>query len=191
VLLLATLAVTPVRRVTGWNRLAPFRRTLGLFAFFYATLHFVTYLVLDQFFAIGPVLEDIAKRPFITAGFGALLLLVPLAATSTRGWIRRLGRDWMRLHRLVYVAAGLAVLHFYWKRSAKADVGEPLLFAAVLAGLLAARLVIGVGRWRGRRVAGAARSAARDDGRDRLSVPPAPSDAGSGAAVPPRRRRHR
>jgi methionine sulfoxide reductase heme-binding subunit len=187
-----TLAVTPVRRITGWNRLAPLRRPLGLFAFFYAALHFLTYLVLDQFFAFRMIFEDIAKRPFITAGFGALLLLVPLAVTSTRGWIRRLGRDWTRLHRLVYVAAGLAVLHFYWKRSAKADVGEPLLFAGVLAALLAVRLVIAGGRWRRvRREAGADGSAGPQEGGGRLSVPPAPSGEGRRAAVPPRRRRHR
>jgi methionine sulfoxide reductase heme-binding subunit len=140
-LLLATLTVTPLRRLTGWTGLARLRRPLGLFAFCYATLHFLTYIVLDQFFAFGALAEDITKRPYITAGFAALLLLVPLAATSTKGWIRRLGRNWTRLHRLVYPAAALAVLHFYWKRSAKADVAEPLLFAGLLAALLLARLL--------------------------------------------------
>ena len=138
-LLLVTLAVTPVRRLTGWNPLVRLRRPLGLFAFFYATLHLLTYFVLDQFFALDMILEDIVKRPYITAGFTAFVLLVPLAVTSTRGWIRRLGRNWTRLHWLVYPAVGLAVLHFYWKRSAKADVAEPLIFAALLALLLGLR----------------------------------------------------
>jgi methionine sulfoxide reductase heme-binding subunit len=140
VLLVATLALTPLRRVTGWNRLISVRRLVGLFAFFYATLHFLTYVLLDRYLEFGEVIGDILQRPYITAGFTAYLLLVPLAVTSTRGWIRRLGRRWGLLHRLVYVAAALAVLHFYWKRSSKADIGEPLTFAAVLAVLLAARL---------------------------------------------------
>jgi methionine sulfoxide reductase heme-binding subunit len=152
-LLLAALAVTPVRRLTGWNALIQLRRPLGLFAFFYATLHFLTYIVLDQFFAFGMIVDDIVKRPYITVGFAALVLLTPLALTSTRGWIRRLGRNWRRLHWLIYPAAALAVLHFYWKKSAKADVAEPLIFAGVLVVLLAVRLVLRVGRvsWRGKR----------------------------------------
>jgi methionine sulfoxide reductase heme-binding subunit len=140
VLLVATLALTPLRRVTGWNRLISVRRLVGLFAFFYATLHFLTYVLLDRYLEFGEVIGDILQRPYITAGFTAYLLLVPLAVTSTRGWIRRLGRRWGLLHRLVYVAAALAVLHFYWKRASKADIGEPLTFATVLALLLAARL---------------------------------------------------
>jgi sulfoxide reductase heme-binding subunit YedZ len=139
-LLLATLAVTPVRRLTGWNRIAPLRRTLGLAAFFYAMLHFLTYVALDLFFDFGLVAEDILKRPYITVGFAAFLLLVPLAVTSTRGWIRRLGRNWQRLHRLVYAAAGLAVLHYFWK--VKADTARPLLFAGALALLLVLRLPV-------------------------------------------------
>ncbi|HEX6132814.1 MAG TPA: protein-methionine-sulfoxide reductase heme-binding subunit MsrQ [Longimicrobiales bacterium] len=140
VLLMVTLAITPLRRITGWNRVIQFRRLVGLFAFFYATLHFLTYVVLDLFFDFGAVAADIAKRPYITVGFTAFLLLIPLAATSTRGSIRRLGRNWIRLHRLIYVSAALAVLHFYWKKSAKADVFEPLLFIGILAVLLLFRV---------------------------------------------------
>lgn len=138
VLLVASLAVTPLRRLSGWHRLVRFRRLLGLFAFAWATAHLLGYVVLDQWFAWSFIVEDITERPFILAGFTAWCLLLPLAATSTRGWIRRLGPRWGRLHRLVYVAAGLGVLHFYWK--VKADTREPLVFAAILAVLLAARL---------------------------------------------------
>lgn len=138
-LLLVTLAVSPVRRLTGWNGLIKLRRPIGLYAFFYACLHFLTYLVLDQFFYWPTIVEDIVDRPFITVGFTALVLLIPLAITSTKGWIRRLGRRWQSLHRLVYVAAGLGVLHFYWGQ--KADTRQPLLYAAILAALLAFRLV--------------------------------------------------
>lgn len=140
VLLMVTLAVTPVRRVTGWNRIIQFRRLLGLFAFFYAALHFMTYVALDLFFDFSAVASDIAKRPYITVGFTAFVLLIPLALTSTKGSIRRLGRNWLRLHRLLYVSAALAVLHFYWKKSAKSDIAEPLLFAGILAALLLFRL---------------------------------------------------
>lgn len=141
-LLMVTLAVSPVRRLTGLNQLVRYRRLIGLFAFFYATLHFLTYVTLDRFFDFRDIGDDILKRPYITVGFAAFLLLVPLAVTSTRGWIRRLGRNWLRLHRLVYVAAALAVLHFYWKKSSKADISEPLLFAGILAVLLAVRLML-------------------------------------------------
>jgi methionine sulfoxide reductase heme-binding subunit len=157
VLLLATLAVTPLRRLTGWNRLAPHRRTLGLAAFGYATSHVVIFVALDHGFRVGELVEDVAGRPFIAAGAAAFLLLVPLAATSTRGWIRRLGRNWTWLHRLSYLAAALAVLHFYWKRTAKLDLAEPLIAAAVLVLLLGARLA-----WRAarqRRGAGSRREA--------------------------------
>jgi methionine sulfoxide reductase heme-binding subunit len=141
--LVATLAVTPVRRLTGWNRLIGVRRLLGLFAFFYVTLHFGIYLV-DQEGVFSYVREDVLERPYITAGFAAFVLMIPLAATSTRAMIRRLGgKRWQRLHRLVYLSAALGVLHFFW--SAKADVREPLVFAVVLAVLLALRLP-----WRGR-----------------------------------------
>jgi sulfoxide reductase heme-binding subunit YedZ len=141
VFLLVTLAVTPVRRVTGWNRIIQFRRLLGLFAFFYATLHFLTYVTLDLFFDFGAIAADIVKRPYITVGFTAFVLLIPLAVTSTKGSIRRLGRNWLRLHRLAYVSATLAVLHFYWKKSAKSDIAEPLIFAAILASLLLFRVI--------------------------------------------------
>ena len=138
-LLLITLAITPLRRLTGWNRLITFRRMLGLFAFFYASLHFATYVVVDQFFDWGTIVEDITERPFIMAGFAALILLVPLALTSTKGWIRRLGRRWQTIHRLIYVATTLAVVHFIWK--VKSDLRDPLLYASILAVLLGFRVV--------------------------------------------------
>lgn len=137
-LLLVTLAVTPLRRLSGWGWLLRLRRMLGLFAFFYAVLHLATYLWLDQFFDWGAIAEDVLERPYITLGFAAFLVLVPLAVTSTRGWVRRLGRRWQILHRGVYVAAVLAVLHFLWL--VKGDPTEPLIYAGVLALLLAARL---------------------------------------------------
>ncbi len=138
VFLLLGLSVTPLRRYAGWSRLLKVRRLLGLFAFFYASLHFMVYLVLDQGLAWSFILEDVAERPFITVGFGAFLLLAPLALTSTRGWIRRLGRKWQALHRLVYPAAVLAVVHFYWK--VKADTFWPLVAGGILALLLLVRL---------------------------------------------------
>jgi sulfoxide reductase heme-binding subunit YedZ len=136
--LLITLAVTPVRRLTGWNGIGRYRRMLGVFAFTYATLHFLTYIVLDQFFAWRFIIEDVAKRRWITVGFASFLLLVPLAVTSTNGWIRRLGKRWVKLHQLVYVAAAGGVLHFLWL--VKKDVREPALFGLVLVVLLALRL---------------------------------------------------
>ncbi len=138
VLLTTTLAITPVRWLSGWHPIVRFRRLVGLFAFFYLTLHFSTYLVLDQWLAWSYILEDIAERPFITVGFSAWLLLLALAVTSTRGWIRRLGPKWLRLHRLIYLASALGVLHFYWK--VKADTREPLIFAAVIGLLLLVRV---------------------------------------------------
>jgi sulfoxide reductase heme-binding subunit YedZ len=137
--LLITLAITPLRRVTGWNRLITFRRMLGLFAFFYASLHFATYIVVDQFFDWETIVEDITKRPFIMAGFAALVLLVPLALTSTKGWIRRLGRRWQTIHRLVYVASAMGVVHFIWK--VKSDLRDPLWYASILGLLLGFRVV--------------------------------------------------
>ena len=143
-LLLITLAVTPIRQITGQAMLVKFRRMLGLYAFLYATLHFAAYLVLDLRGYWTQIFEDIAKRPYITVGFAAWLLLVPLAVTSTQAAIRRLGRNWARLHRLVSAIAVLAVLHFWWL--VKSDVREPLLYAGILTVLLAWRL----GRkWRG------------------------------------------
>jgi methionine sulfoxide reductase heme-binding subunit len=140
VLLMVTLAVTPLRRTTGLNELARYRRGLGLFSFFYASLHLATYVTLDRFFEFREIGADIVKRPYITVGFLAFLLLLPLALTSSRRAIRRLGRNWVRLHRLIYPAAALAILHFYWKKASKADIGEPLVFAAILAVLIAFRL---------------------------------------------------
>jgi methionine sulfoxide reductase heme-binding subunit len=135
--LLVTLSVTPLRRLTGLPWLLRYRRMLGLFAFFYAALHFIAYLVLDRALVWDEILRDLTERPYITLGFSALVLLVPLAITSTRGWMRRLGRRWQQLHRAVYVIAILGVAHFLWL--VKADLREPLLYAALLAGLLAAR----------------------------------------------------
>ena len=138
VFLLATLAVTPIRRLTGWNRIIRIRRLLGLFAFFHACVHFLAYAGIDQLFAIGYIIEDVLDRRYITAGFAALLLLIPLAVTSTKGWIRRLGKRWARLHRLAYLSASLGVLHFYWK--VRADTFWPLVAALTLAALFAVRL---------------------------------------------------
>jgi sulfoxide reductase heme-binding subunit YedZ len=135
----ATLAVTPLRRLTGWNGLQSYRRMLGLFGFAYIGLHFLVYLVLDQFFDWQTIAKDIGKRPYITVGFTGLILMVPLAITSTRGWIRRLGRRWTALHALIYVTALAGVVHFTW--SQKADLTRPTRYAAVLAVLLGARLV--------------------------------------------------
>jgi sulfoxide reductase heme-binding subunit YedZ len=137
-MLMITLAVTPARKLTGWNQLIQHRRLLGLFAFFYATLHFSTYLF-DQFFSLSYIIEDVLERPYITVGFVAFLLLIPLALTSTKGMIRRVGgKRWQRLHRLIYLAAALGVLHFLWL--VKADLREPLMFAGILALLLALRI---------------------------------------------------
>jgi methionine sulfoxide reductase heme-binding subunit len=132
-LLMATLAITPLRQLSGQAILVRFRRMLGLYAFFYASLHFSAYLALDLRGYWAQIFEEIAKRPYITVGFAAWLLLLPLAITSTRGWIRRLGRNWARLHRLVYAVAVLAVLHFWWL--VKSDIREPLIYAGI-AGLL-------------------------------------------------------
>jgi sulfoxide reductase heme-binding subunit YedZ len=137
-LLVLTIAVTPVRRLTGWNRLVQFRRMLGLLAFFYAVLHLATYVVLDRLFDLSGVWEDVVKRPFITAGMIAFLAMVPLAITSTKGWIRRLGRRWQLLHRLVYVSAVAAAVHYLWK--VKVMIGSPVNYAALVAILLLVRV---------------------------------------------------
>ena len=140
-ILLLTLAVTPLRRLTDWSLLMQFRRMVGLFAFFYLVLHFSVYAGLDQFFSLNAVWEDISKRPFITLGFASLVLLVPLAVTSSKGMIKRLGgKRWVRLHRLVYVAAVGGVIHFFW--AVKADTRDPVIYAIALALLLGARLPI-------------------------------------------------
>jgi methionine sulfoxide reductase heme-binding subunit len=138
-LLLLTLAVSPVRELTGQPQLLRLRRMLGLFAFFYVLLHFSIYLVLDLELNFATLGADIAKRPYITIGFTGLLLLVPLAITSTNGMMRRLGRRWQSLHRLIYVIAVLGVWHFYWQ--VKRDVREPLIYAGILAILLGYRVV--------------------------------------------------
>jgi len=138
IMLLASLSVTPLRRITGRNELIKFRRMLGLFAFFYAALHFATYMVLDLFFDFSAILKDVLKRPYITVGFTALLLMTPLAMTSTAAMIRRLGKRWQQLHYLVYVIAILGVVHFYWL--VKADISRPVQYGAVLAVLLGYRL---------------------------------------------------
>ncbi len=138
-LLLLTLAVTPVRELAHQPQLLRLRRMLGLFAFFYVLLHFTIYLVLDLELNFRTLGTDIAKRPYITIGFAALLLLIPLAVTSTNGMMRRLGRLWQKLHRLVYLIAVLGVWHFYWQ--VKRDVREPLIYAAILALLLGYRVL--------------------------------------------------
>ncbi|MDX1568354.1 MAG: protein-methionine-sulfoxide reductase heme-binding subunit MsrQ [Longimicrobiales bacterium] len=138
ILLLVTLSVTPVRRITGWNRVVKLRRLLGLFSYFYATLHVGIYLVLDQSLAPSFILEDVIERPYVTAGAGAFLILSLLAWTSTRGWIRRLGRRWQRLHRLVYAAGALVVVHFLWQ--VKADAREALVFTTIYVALMLFRV---------------------------------------------------
>jgi sulfoxide reductase heme-binding subunit YedZ len=137
--LVATLAITPVRRLTGWNRLIQYRRMLGLFAFFYACLHFLSYLVLDKYFALDEMMADVFKRPFITLGFVAFVLMIPLAVTSTKGWIRRLGRRWLLLHRLIYVSGVAAAAHYIWK--VKVVLGPPVYYAVAIAGLLGLRIL--------------------------------------------------
>lgn len=139
IFLLVTLSVTPLRMLTGQNWLLRFRRMLGLFAFFYICLHFLIYSGLDQRFDFAAVGEDILKRPYITLGITGLTLLIPLALTSTAAMMRRLGRRWLQLHRLVYVIAILGVWHFYWQ--VKKDISEPLLYAGILALLLGYRVV--------------------------------------------------
>lgn len=141
--LMTTLAVTPLRQLTGRSDLIRYRRMLGLFSFFYACLHFTTYIWLDQFFDPAAIAKDIVKRPFITVGFTAFVLLIPLAATSTHGMRRRLGRRWQQLHRLVYLIALLGVVHYLWL--VKKDLTQPLIYACVLVALLAMRLPWGVG----------------------------------------------
>ncbi len=151
-----TLAVTPIRRVTGWNEVIRFRRMIGLFAFFYGSLHFLIYVIADRFAGLDfpdgfvawstvvnlvkSVGEDVYKRPFITIGFTTLMLLLPLAVTSTAGWIRRLGgKRWQTLHRLIYVAGLTAILHYWWL--VKADITSPQRYAIVIGALLTFRLI--------------------------------------------------
>lgn len=163
-MLLITLAVTPLRERLGWVWLIRVRRMLGLYAFFYATLHLLSYVVLDQFFAWGEILADILKRPYITIGMTCFALLIPLAVTSTNAMVRRLGgRRWKRLHRLVYLIGIGAVVHYYML--VKADVREPLLYGAILALLLGYRVVMGL--WRERQRTASAGLTASPSGRGR------------------------
>jgi len=140
--LMVTLSVTPLRRLTGRAELVRYRRMLGLFTFFYACLHFITYIWLDQFFDPAAIAKDIVKRPFITVGFTAFMLLIPLVVTSTHAMMRRLGRRWQQLHRLIYLVAMLGVSHYAWL--VKKDLTQPLIYGAVLAVLLVMRLPWGV-----------------------------------------------
>ncbi|MBW2543763.1 MAG: sulfoxide reductase heme-binding subunit YedZ [Deltaproteobacteria bacterium] len=146
--LLLSLSVTPLRRLFGWHWVVPLRRTLGLTAFGYACCHFFTFLALDHFFDWRSIVEDVLERRYVTAGFSAFLCLVPLAATSTRAMMRRLGRRWVPLHRLAYLAAALGVVHFLWL--VKSDLREPLLYAAALALLLGLRIGFWLARSRSR-----------------------------------------
>ena len=141
IFLILTLSITPARKLLGLPQLIRFRRMLGLFAFFYACLHFLTYIVLDQFFDFAAMLDDVAKRKYITVGFTGFVLLVPLAITSSAGWIRRLGgKRWQQLHRLVYITAAAGVIHFYWL--VKSDITRPVRYGAVVAFLLIFRLAV-------------------------------------------------
>jgi sulfoxide reductase heme-binding subunit YedZ len=140
-LILTTLSITPLRRLSRQYWLIGIRRMIGLFAFFYGVLHFLTYIWLDKFFDWHEMLKDIAKRPFITVGFSAFVLLIPLAITSTKGWIRRLGgKNWQLLHRLIYLTGILAVVHYWWL--VKADIRKPERYAFVLGILLSYRIVV-------------------------------------------------
>lgn len=141
VILCVTLVVTPLRRLTGANWLIRLRRMIGLFAFFYALLHFITYLWFDQSFSVSGIFHDVLKRPFITVGFGAFLLLLILALTSPQAAVRRLGRNWQTVHRAIYVAIGLALLHFWWLKAGKNDLFEPKIYVTVVAVLLAFRVI--------------------------------------------------
>ncbi len=144
VMLCVTLSITPLRSVTHWAWLARLRRMAGLFCFFYACLHLLAYAVLDHWLDVAAILSDVIKRPFITAGFGAFVLLLPLAATSTNAMVKRLGgRNWQRLHRLIYVIAPIAILHFWWHKAGKNDFAEPTVYALIVGALLGVRVV----RW--------------------------------------------
>jgi len=151
-LLLATLCITPLRNLTGWNKLVRYRRMLGLFAFFYASLHLTVYLVVDLGGFWSQILTEIARKPFITVGFLAWLLLIPLAITSTKGMMRRLGRNWQRLHRLVYICAALAALHFLWQVKYGETIAalEPVVYAGIFLVLMLARVPAWLKRRSGR-----------------------------------------
>ena len=165
IFLLVTLSVTPLRKLTGQLWLIRFRRMFGLFAFFYVTLHFLTYIWLDKFFDVHEMFADVAKRKFITVGFTAFMLLIPLAITSTSGWIRRLGgRRWIRLHRLIYLTAIAGVIHYYWL--VKADVRKPLQYGAILSLLLGYRLLVwGIPKFKANKAAKLPRSCVVSEGK--------------------------
>jgi methionine sulfoxide reductase heme-binding subunit len=140
VFLMVTLSITPIRKLTRQYWLIQYRRMLGLFAFFYGCLHFTTYIWLDQFFSLHSIAKDVVKRPFITMGFTAFVLMIPLALTSTQNSIRRLGKRWVTLHRLIYATAIFGVIHYYWL--VKKDIRKPVIYAVILGVLLAYRLIV-------------------------------------------------
>ena len=146
--LIFTLSISPLRQIAGWRSLIRFRRMIGLFAFYYGAVHFVTYVWLDQFFAFGEMVADLTKRRFIMAGYLSFVLLVPLALTSTKNWILRLGgKRWQMLHRLIYVSAAAGVVHYFWR--VKLDVERPMIYFGVLVCLLGFRVVQRFGARRG------------------------------------------
>ncbi len=148
VFLMITLGITPLRKLTGWSWLIKLRRMLGLFAFFYVCLHFTTYIWLDQFFDPQTIYKDIIKRPFITIGFAAFLLLIPLAVTSTNKMVKRLGgKRWQQLHRLIYVIATFGVIHYWWL--VKKDITQPVIYAVVLSVLLGYRALVWLKKHKG------------------------------------------
>jgi sulfoxide reductase heme-binding subunit YedZ len=147
-LLCATLAVTPLRRLTGWNWVVRLRRMIGLFTFFYAFMHFLTFLWFDHNFDVAAMWKDVLKRPFITVGFACFVLLVPLAATSTNAMIKRLGRNWAQLHKLIYLIAPLAILHYWWMKAGKHNFEQPIVWGLVVAVLLGLRVVWSLNRAR-------------------------------------------
>ncbi|MES2015163.1 MAG: protein-methionine-sulfoxide reductase heme-binding subunit MsrQ [Pseudomonadota bacterium] len=140
-LLCITLAITPLRRLTGWNWVVKLRRMAGLYAFFYAFMHFLAFLWFDHFFDLSEMWKDVLKRPFITVGFSAFVLLIPLAVTSTNGMIKRLGgKRWQWLHKLIYVIAPLGILHFWWMKAGKHNFTQPIIFGLIVAVLLGVRI---------------------------------------------------
>jgi len=141
VYLCITLAITPVRRMTGITALARFRRMIGLYAFFFAVLHFTTYIWFDKWFDVAAMLKDIGKRPFITVGFAAFVLLIPLAVTSPKAIARKLGRRWQTLHRAIYLIAALAILHFWWMKAGKHDFELPKIYGSIVIVLLGWRVI--------------------------------------------------
>lgn len=156
VMLCLTLTITPLRRLTGWNWLIKLRRMLGLFAFFYGLQHFLLWIGVDRGFDLAYMIKDVYKRPFITVGFTAFMLMIPLALTSTNGMVRRLGgKRWQALHKLVYAIAVLAILHYWWHKAGKNDFGEVSIYAAVVFVLLGMRVW-----WRVRKPATGARQPA-------------------------------